>query len=67
MRSKVTFDEDAKAKENRDLTANMEEAAKDSKDRGAKEKPLDPTPRKDKQIQTSKEKLQQWAERIGLK
>ena len=46
MHSKVTFDENAKAKEKRDFTADMDEAAKDSKDRGAKEKTLDPTPRK---------------------
>ena len=46
MRSKVTSDEDAKAKEKRDLTADMDEAAKGSKDRRAKEKPLKPTPRK---------------------
>ena len=46
MHSKVTFDEDAQAKEKRDLTADMDDAAKGSKDRRAKEKPLDPTPRK---------------------
>ena len=46
MHSKVTFEEDAKAKEKRDLTADMDEAAKGSKDRKAKDKPLDPTPRK---------------------
>ena len=46
MHSKVTFDEDAKAKEKRDLTADMDEAARGSKDRTAKDKPLDPAPRK---------------------
>ena len=44
--SKVTSDEDVKAKEKRDLTADTDDAAKGSKDRIAKEKPLDPTPRK---------------------
>ena len=46
MHSKVTFEEDAKAKGKRDLTADMEEAARSSKDRRAKDKPLEPTPRK---------------------
>ena len=46
MHSKVTFDEDAKAKERRDLTADMDEAAKGSKDRRAKDRPLDPASRK---------------------
>ena len=36
MHSKVTFDDGATAKEKRDLTADMDEAAKETKDRRAK-------------------------------
>ena len=49
MHSKVTCEEDAKAKEKRDLTADMDDAARSSKDRKAKDKPLEPTPRKGEQ------------------
>ena len=56
MHSRVTFDDDAKAKEKRDLTADMDEAAKETKDRIAKEKNLEPTPRKgEKSKQARKE------------
>ena len=52
MHSKVTFEEDEQenetAKEKRDLTAAMEEAARGTQDRKAKDKPQEkePTPRK---------------------
>ena len=50
MHSKVTFEEDEKArdkvKEKSDLAAEMEEAAKGTQDRKAKDKPQEPTPRK---------------------
>ena len=52
MHSKVTFEENEKekekAKENRDLSAAMDEAAKSTQDRKAKDKPpeKEPTPRK---------------------
>ena len=56
MHSKVTFDDDAKAKEKRDLTADMDEAAKGSKERRAKQITLEPTPRKgEKSKQARKE------------